>query len=268
MNSKIIHSVGIDIGTTTTQVIFSRLTLVDRAPASQVSHYEFVEREVIYESPVILTPITADGYVIPEQLHEFILEQFAQAGLELDDIETGAIIITGESSKAKNARESILNLAEQLGDFVVATAGPHLESVIAGRGSGAAEVASREHRCVMNVDIGGGTTNYVVFEGERVVDSACLNVGGHLIETDTEGRVSRIHAPARKIIQSLFGEDLSAAQLSKDHLRRVAACMADLIVSCIKGEPSELASYLLMTPCLASVAVDRLYISGGVGACY
>ena len=268
MKSKVINSVGIDIGTTTTQVIFSRLTLVDRAPASRVSHYEFVERELVYESEVISTPITTDGYVIPEQLRNFILQQFECAGLELSDIETGAIIITGETSKAKNAREAVLTLAEQLGDFVVATAGPHLESVIAGRGSGAAEVASRQHRRVMNIDIGGGTSNYVVFEGDRVLDTACLNVGGHLIETDQKGKVRRIHPPARKIIRSLFGEDITEKQLSTDHLRRVAACMADLIVSVINGEPSELACNLLMTPALAPASVERLYLSGGIGDCY
>ena len=268
MHSKTIHSVGIDIGTTTTQVIFSRLTLVNRAPASQVAHYEFVERELIYESPVAFTPIDTGGIIDPEQVRAFILEQFERAGLALDDIETGAIIITGETSKAHNAREAVLQLAEQLGDFVVATAGPHLESVIAGRGSGAAEVASREHSRVMNIDIGGGTSNYVVFNGDRVRDTACLNVGGRLIETDPGGVVTRIHPPARKLIQSLFGADLKPDQLSTDHLQRVAHCMADMLVSCMRGQPSELACHLLMTPALAPTAVDRVYLSGGVGACY
>ena len=268
MKSKVIHSVGIDIGTTTTQVIFSRLTLVNRAPASQVARYEFVERELIYESPVAFTPINTAGFIDPEQLHEFILEQFGRAGLALDDIETGAIIITGETSKAHNARESVLALAEQLGDFVVATAGPHLESVIAGRGSGAAEIARREHSRVMNIDIGGGTSNYVVFNGDRVCDTACLNVGGRLIETDSGGGATRIHPPARRLIRALFGEDLEADQLSADHLRRVATCMADLLVSCMRGEPTALACHLLMTPALAATSVEHVFISGGVGACY
>ncbi len=268
MHRKTIHSVGIDIGTTTTQVIFSRLTLVNRSPANQVSQYEFIDREVIYESPVTFTPINDSGFIQPEQLRQFILQQFDSAGLSVTEIETGAIIITGESSKAKNAREAVLDLSEQLGDFVVATAGPHLESVIAGRGSGAAELAQREHQRVMNIDVGGGTSNYAVFEGKRVMDTACLNVGGRLIETDHEGRVTRIHPPARKVIQEVFGQDLDKSQLSIDHLRRVAARMADLIVACAKGEPGSLASHLLMTPGLKPVAVDAVFLSGGVGACY
>ena len=268
MNRKTLNSVGIDIGTTTTQVIFSRLTLVNRASANQVARYEFVERELLYESPVSFTPIDADDYVHPDQLRAFILEQYAAAGLSLSDVETGAIIITGETSKAHNAREAVLALAEQLGDFVVASAGPHLESVIAGRGSGAAELALREHSRVMNIDIGGGTSNFVVFEGGRVRDTACLNVGGRLIETDPAGRVTRIHEPARRVILALFGQDLAAAQLDADHLRRITACMADLLVQCLKGEPGELACHLLMTPALQALAVDKVLLSGGVGACY
>jgi ethanolamine utilization protein EutA len=268
MNRKIIHSVGIDIGTTTTQVIFSCLTLVNRAPASQVSRYEFVERKIIYQSPVSLTPIDAADAIDPEALHRFILEQFASAGLAQDDIETGAIIITGETAKASNAREALLDLSQQLGDFVVATAGPHLESRIAGRGSGAAERARLRHQRVMNIDVGGGTSNYAVFMGDRVTDTACLNVGGRLIETDQQGRVLRIHAPARRIITSLFSEPLTESQISLDHLRRIAAKMADLIVRCARGEPDELASHLLMTPSLAPCRVDALSLSGGVGACY
>ena len=268
MNRKTIHSVGIDIGTTTTQVIFSRLTLVNRAPASQVSRYEFVEREIIYQSPVSLTPIDRTDAIDPEALRSFILEQFSSAGLALDDIETGAIIITGETAKAINAREALLDLSQQLGDFVVATAGPHLESRIAGRGSGAAERARMQHQRVMNIDIGGGTSNYAVFLGDRVVDTACLNIGGRLIETDQRGRVVRIHPPARRIVAALFGQQLAEDQLSADHLRRVAGKMADLIVRCARGEPDQLACELLMTPGLEPGAVDALSLSGGVGACY
>lgn len=142
MNRKTVHSVGIDIGTTTTQVIFSRLTMVNRAPVTQVPRYEFVEREIFFQSIVSRTPLQEDGTVDMPMLQRFIDEQFAAAGLTLSDIETGAIIITGETSKVINAKDTVLNLAERLGDFVVATAGPNLESVIAGKGSGAGNTRS------------------------------------------------------------------------------------------------------------------------------
>ncbi|MCB1675146.1 MAG: ethanolamine ammonia-lyase reactivating factor EutA [Halioglobus sp.] len=266
MNRKTVHSVGIDIGTTTTQVIFSRLTMVNRAPVTQVPRYEFVEREICFQSPVSRTPLTDDGQVDVRRIETFIDEQFVAAGLSLQDIETGAVIITGETSKALNARDAVMGLAERLGDFVVATAGPNLESVIAGHGSGAAEYARRHHALVLNVDIGGGTSNYAVFDSDKVIDTACLNVAGHLVETDNGGAVTKIHAPAAMIIEELFGESLPSAKLSIDHLERIAGRMAQLIVECVSGCHSPLCSRLLMTPALREHrAFDAVFFSGGVG---
>lgn len=269
MNRKTVHSVGIDIGTTTTQVIFSRLTMVNRAPVTQVPRYEFVEREICFQSPISRTPLTADGLVDVSSLQTFVDKQFVAADLSLEDIETGAIIITGETSKAKNARDSVMGLAERLGDFVVATAGPNLESVIAGRGSGAGDYAKRNHARVLNIDIGGGTSNYAVFEGGNVVATACLNVGGHLIETDTSGVVTTIHPPARIVIEELFGRPLQVEGLQRVQLEKIAKRMAELIVECISSCHSALCSRLLMTPELhGEEPFDAIFISGGVGDCY
>ena len=97
MDRKLIHSVGIDIGTTTTQVIFSNLTVVNRAPASQVPVYEFIEREIVYQSPVSFTPINREGTIDATRLQQFIEQQIEQAGLA-EKVETGAIIITDRKS--------------------------------------------------------------------------------------------------------------------------------------------------------------------------
>ncbi|MFB2706997.1 ethanolamine ammonia-lyase reactivating factor EutA [Marinobacter shengliensis] len=269
MNRKTVHSVGIDIGTTTTQVIFSRLTMVNRAPVTQVPRYEFVEREIFFQSPVSATPLQEDGTVNVPMLQRFIDEQFAAAGIALSDIETGAIIITGETSKVKNAKDTVMGLAERLGDFVVATAGPNLESVIAGRGSGAGDYSKRNHARVLNIDIGGGTSNYVVFNSGRVEDTACLNIGGNLVKTDPSGAVTKIREPARLVLESLFGEALPESRLSADKLKKVVDCMAQLVVDVILGNHSELAQKLMMTPYLKEAGeFDAVFISGGVGTSY
>lgn len=269
MNRKTVQSVGIDIGTTTTQVIFSRLTMVNRAPVTQVPRYEFVEREIFFQSPVRPTPLQEDGTVDVPMLQRFIDEQFAAADLTLSDIETGAIIITGETSKVKNAKDTVMGLADRLGDFVVATAGPNLESVIAGRGSGAGEYSKRNHARVLNIDIGGGTSNYVVFNSGRVEETACLNIGGNLIKTDRSGTATKIREPAKWIIESLFGEALPEARVSAGHLKKVVNCMAQLIVDVIVGNRSELCQKLMMTPYLKEPGeFDAVFISGGVGTSY
>ncbi|MBS1230048.1 MAG: eutA [Proteobacteria bacterium] len=267
MNTRRLLSVGIDVGTTTTQLIFSALEVTNRAPVNQVPRYEFTRREIIHQSPVIFTPFTAERSVDVAALLAFIDAQYAAAKMSRGQIESGAIIITGESSKTRNARATIMEVSDQLGDFVVATAGPHLEAIISARGSGAAEYSRANAAQVLNIDIGGGTSNYAVFAGGRAIDSACLNVGGHLIETDENGMVSRVHEPARLICHELFGPQ-DPQRLTLAQLDAVAARMAGLVVEVIAGTLSPLAQSLMMTSALREAyAFDAVFISGGVGAC-
>lgn len=267
MATTVIRSVGIDIGTTTTQVIFSRLELVNRAAVSQVPHYEFTKREILYQSPVIFTPIDFEGRIREEELLAFILEQYRVVGVTPEEIQSGAIIITGETSKARNARPAVLKLAETLGNFVVATAGPHLESIIAGHGSGASELSRLTIGRVLNIDIGGGTANYVLFEDGDVVDSACLNIGGRLLETDRQGHVIRAHAPGKLVCQTLFGNQ-DPLTLNRQQLGQITDLMADLLYQVTIGQPSVLVQQLLMTaPLPTSGLLTALTISGGVGTC-
>lgn len=267
-NVRRIHSIGIDLGTTTSQVIFSALEIVNTAGPTSVPHYEFSRRDILHVSPVLFTPFDAEGRIEIQQLDDFIRGQYRAAGLALNEVESGAVIITGETSKARNARETVMVLAEGLGDLVVATAGPHLESVIAGRGSGAAEYSKKNAARVLNIDVGGGTSNYAVFEGGRVADTACLNVGGHLLQTDMAGRVTVVHEPAATILRALPGARYEAATLDEGDVRRVAQRMAELIVEVALARPSELAGQLLMTePLRAAYRFDAVFISGGVGEC-
>ncbi|MCE0799549.1 ethanolamine ammonia-lyase reactivating factor EutA [Buttiauxella sp. S04-F03] len=267
MKIRELISVGIDVGTTTTQVIFSCLALVNRAAISQVPRYEFVKREITWQSPVFFTPVDVDGHLREDELLSLILAQYQAAGIAPETIDSGAIIITGETAKTRNARPAVMALAQRLGDFVVATAGPHLESVIAGYGSGAQALSQRQLNRVMNIDIGGGTANYVLFEGGKVVASACLNVGGRLFETDTQGNVTFLHRPGQWIADELFGEGKKT--LTPAQLETVADRMAQLLYEVIAGEISPLSQRLLMTDALpAGKPADVITLSGGVGECY
>lgn len=166
MNTRQLLSVGIDIGTTTTQVIFSRLELVNRAAVSQVPRYEFIKRDISWQSPVFFTPVDKQGGLKEAELKALILAQYQAAGIAPESVDSGAIIITGESAKTRNARPAVMALSQSLGDFVVASAGPHLESVIAGYGG--AQSLSEQRMCrVLNIDIGGGTSNYALFDAGK-----------------------------------------------------------------------------------------------------
>ena len=264
-------SVGIDIGTTTTQLIFSSLLVVNAAGPTQAPRYTIAEREVIYRGPVVFTPKkrgagNAEEVIDEAALAALVRSWYADAGIAGGDVQSGAVIITGESLKTANAKEAVLRLSDSLGDFVVATAGPHLESVIAGKGSGAAALSRENKSTVLNIDIGGGTSNYAVFRAGETVDTACLNVGGRLIETDAAGQVLRVHEPARHILADVFGR---ADYLPDAHeLPRVAERMADLIFDACRGMSCPLGKQLLQTlPLQSGQHFDAVMVSGGVGAC-
>ncbi|MTH45917.1 ethanolamine ammonia-lyase reactivating factor EutA [Intestinirhabdus alba] len=269
MNTRRLLSVGIDIGTTTTQVIFSRLELVNRAAVSQVPRYEFVKREISWQSPVFFTPVDREGGLREAELRALILAQYQAAGVAPEAVDSGAIIITGESAKTRNARPAVLALSQSLGDFVVASAGPHLESIIAGQGAGAQALSARRMCRVLNIDIGGGTANYALFEAGKIGGTACLNVGGRLLETDGQGRVVYAHPPGQTIVDEVFGPGTCARALSAGQLAQVARRMAGLIVEVIDGALSPLAQTLLQTaPLPAGAPPDAITLSGGVGECY
>ncbi|HHU8508370.1 TPA: ethanolamine ammonia-lyase reactivating factor EutA [Escherichia coli] len=244
MNTRQLLSVGIDIGTTTTQVIFSHLELVNRAAVSQVPRYEFIKREISWQSPVFFTPVDKQGGLKEAELKTLILEQYQAAGIAPESVDSGAIIITGESAKTRNARPAVMTLSQSLGDFVVASAGPHLESVIAGHGAGAQTLSEQRLCRVLNIDIGGGTANYALFDAGKISGTACLNVGGRLLETDSQGRVVYAHKPGQMIVDECFGAGTDARSLTG-------------------------AQALMQTGLLpVGVTPEIITLSGGVGECY
>lgn len=269
MKTRQLLSVGIDIGTTTTQVIFSRLELVNRAAVSQVPRYEFIKREISWQSPVFFTPVDKQGGLQEAELKALILAQYQAAGIAPESVDSGAVIITGESAKTRNARPAVMTLSQSLGDFVVASAGPHLESVIAGHGAGAQTLSEQRLCSVLNIDIGGGTSNYALFDAGKVSATACLNVGGRLLETNSQGRVAWAHQPGQQIVDAVFGAGTDARALTVAQLGLVAQRMADLIVEVIDGTLSPLAQALMQTGLLpADMQPDVITLSGGVGECY
>lgn len=266
MNTRQLLSVGIDIGTTTTQVIFSHLELVNRAAVSQVPRYEFIKREISWQSPVFFTPVDKQGGLKEAELKTLILEQYQAAGIAPESVDSGAIIITGESAKTRNARPAVMTLSQSLGDFVVASAGPHLESVIAGHGAGAQTLSEQRLCRVLNIDIGGGTANYALFDAGKISGTACLNVGGRLLETDSQGRVVYAHKPGQMIVDECFGAGTDARSLTGAQLVQVTRRMAELIVEVIDGTLSPLAQALMQTGLLpAGVTPEIITLSGGVG---
>ena len=185
-------SVGLDVGTTTTQLIVSKLKVENRASSFTVPQMQIAERQVLYRSPVYFTPLIGTDMVDGEGIRTIVEKEYAAAGITPETVDTGAVIITGETSRRENARAVLHALSDYAGDFVVATAGPELESVLAAKGAGADTLSVETGRSVLHMDIGGGTSNLALFEDGKLVATGCLNVGGRLLKLDKQERLSYI----------------------------------------------------------------------------
>ena len=209
-------SVGLDVGTTSTQMVVSRLSVENRAGAFAVPELDITGREILYRSPVYFTPLLGENRVDGEKIRQIVDSEYEKAGLRRENVDTGAIIITGETSRKENARAVLEALSDYAGEFVVATAGPDLESVLAAKGAGAVALSEKTGKRVLHMDIGGGTSNLAWIEDGRIVATGCLNVGGRLVKLDKQGRVTYLSS----VLDGLT--DLKIGDFAGEELKKIA----------------------------------------------
>ena len=162
----------------------------NRAGAFSVPELDITSRRIRYKSPVHFTPMLDENRVDAEGLRRLVEQEYEASGVSRQQVDTGAIIITGETSRKENARQVLNSLSDFAGEFVVATAGPHLESLLAAKGAGSLE-QSRDGP-LLHMDIGGGTSNLALLEDGKTLRTGCLNVGGRLLKFDGEGQVTYV----------------------------------------------------------------------------
>lgn len=208
-------SIGLDVGTTTTQLIVSELTVENRGNAFSVPEMVIGERKILYQSPVIFTPLIANERVDGEKIAEWVEAQYAAAGITKQQVDTGAVIITGETSRKENAREVLHHLAGFAGDFVVATAGPDLESSLSAKGAGAVDYAEKTGHTVLHMDIGGGTSNLSFIENGRITATGCLNVGGRLVKFAPSGEITYLSPVLDGLCDLRIGEKITENQIQQ-----------------------------------------------------
>lgn len=195
-------SVGIDLGTSTTQLVFSKLLIENVAGGFSVPRMVITKKEICYQSKIYFTPLLDDVTIDFSRIKDIVTQEYEKAGIQKEEIDTGAVIITGETARKENAREVVNALSGFAGDFVVATAGPDLESVISGKGAGCDEYARKHHLTAVNIDIGGGTSNLAVFCRGDAVDTGCLDIGGRLIRVEQKTHAITYIAPKlQQVIQ-------------------------------------------------------------------
>lgn len=258
-------TVGIDIGSSTSHLMFARVHLQRKAQLLS-SSYLVVDRKILWKSPILLTPFLPDNTIDAARLKGFIDGAYQAAGLEREAIDSGAVILTGEAIKRTNAQAIAQLFAAESGKFVCASAGHHLECTLAAHGSGAAAHSRLTHRTVLNVDLGGGTTKFALLQNGEVRATCAVAVGGRLMVQDADDKLTRLDESAQQTADSLgltlrLGEKPAPADMD-----RIIETLAEVVIACIRGEqPTGLAQTLLLTePLDLSVRPHLVTFSGGV----
>ena len=254
-------SVGVDIGSSTSHLVFSRL-LLERLD----NRYVVSKREIMHESEVLLTPYAADQAIDAAALRMFIDEQYDKAKVDPRAIDTGALILTGVAVRRSNARAIADLFAAQAGKFVSVSAGDALETTLAAFGSGAAARSIREANRVMNVDIGGGTSKIAVCVDGAVVDMTAIDVGARILSFDSGGRVTRIEEAGRRYAAAVGATLVIGQPLDSGVREQIVEHMADRLFETMSSASlgSATAELLRLAAMKNTQAPDVITFSGGV----
>ncbi len=247
-------SLGLDIGTTTTHLVISRLSMAENA--HHLGPAQIEGREVVYRGRIHRTPLVDASTVDADAVSALVHEEFARAGVSPADLLTGAVIITGETALKRNAEQVVRRLAGEASSFAAAVAGANQEAILAGRGSGAAEWSRRHRCCVLNIDIGGGTSNFAWFEGGKPVQASALRIGGrHLLKAEA-GWMPATHTAA-----AILGREAISKPAAERWLASCARALAHLAV----GRTDSLNQHTVITlPAEPPPVPQVLFLSGGV----
>lgn len=261
-------SVGIDIGTSTTSMVVSRLNVQNTASCFSVPRVAITGADIIYRSSILPTPQADGDRIDADAVAAFLAEEYRRAGITPEQVQTGAVIITGESSRKENAALVTQRMSSLAGEFVVATAGPDLESIIAAKGAGTAQY-SEEHACrAANLDVGGGTTNIALFHSGQLESKGCWDIGGRLVRV-AEGVVTYVSPRAAAVADSLGLSLHPGCRADVDQLRRLTDRMALLLAEAMGLAPETPLCRIVetgeATPMTLERRADCLSFSGGVG---
>ena len=254
-------SVGVDIGSSTSHLVFSRLELT-----LEGSRYRVTKRDVLNESEILLTPYVDDTRIDVEALEAFINQQYKNAKIRREDVDTGALILTGVAVRRRNARAIAELFAEEAGKFVAVSAGDGLEATMAAHGSGAVTHSAKTGGVVLSIDVGGGTSKFAVCNNGKVQEVSAVDIGARLLAFDSNGAIARIEEAGRKHAGwAGFGIELGQ-KVSEENLRKMVAGMVDKLLAMLKPNSltEDFKSLLRLPPLTFRGEIDCVMFSGGV----
>jgi len=262
-----ILSVGIDVGSSTSHLIFSKLALKRESSFFNMSNrFILVNREIIYEGNIIFTPLLDRFTIDIEAVIEFCQDEYKKAGMTPEMINTGAVIVTGETAKKQNAAEIVRRLSTESGRFVSASAGPNFESLLGAMGSGIVDLSREKQNTILNVDIGGGTSNLSISSKGDVVSTSCINVGGRLLGIDENFKIWRIDGPSEVVMEELNMNYKIDDIIPEEDVKIIAREYGKALFEVMRGPATNtIAKKLMMTEDIDfSIPIDEISFSGGV----
>jgi ethanolamine utilization protein EutA len=254
-------SVGVDIGSSTSHLVFSRLELT-----LEGSRYRVTKREILNESDILLTPYVDDTRIDVEALEAFINQQYKKAKIRREEVDTGALILTGVAVRRRNARAIGELFAQEAGKFVAVSAGDGLEATMAAHGSGAVAHSGKIGGVVLNIDIGGGTSKFAICSNGKVEEVSAMDIGARLLAFDQDGAIVRIEEAGRKhAAWAGFSVELGQ-KVAEEKLRAMTSGMIDKLFAMLKPQTftEDIKSLLRLPPLSYKGEIDCVMFSGGV----
>ena len=268
-NKDAVTMIGLDFGSTTSSAIVAR-AMVARSSAS--GRMTFGVPEIRYRSEPVFTPFT-NGQIDEVTLQKYLDQWLLEGDVIPAQLFSGGAIITGLATEAQNAARIASLVKKRVGEAIIATASdPCLESWLAFMGSCSALSRCNPDRPIINLDIGGGTTNPALGKGGNVLATGCYFIGARhfqfvpgsytLTSTSAYGQMLMTHLG----IQKNVGEALSTAE--RDAILDFYIAMLQSIISgkATSGKDNTTASHT-QVPLSADINNPEPVVtfSGGVG---
>ncbi|MHA2095627.1 MAG: ethanolamine ammonia-lyase reactivating factor EutA, partial [Candidatus Hodarchaeales archaeon] len=234
---KRMNSVGIDVGTSTSHLVFSELIL-KKDPSSKTEKFYVAERIIKHRGDIFFTPLLPTNEIDIDRLLPTLLEEYQKADIDPATIDSGAVIITGESAKRNNAEKIVSFLAKEaeLGNFIASTAGPNFESMISAYGSGAVTFSATHNRKIIHSDVGGGTSNIAVIDNGIITATACINIGGRLLAFNNHNEIIRLEPAGILVLKACNLPQRSGDKLTKEEKILVSQKLANSLLEVLQGQ--------------------------------
>ena len=264
-----VRLLGLDFGSTTSSAMMASARISVSSPTGRM---EFGSPTELYRSEPVFTPFDQEDLDI-ERLEELIDGWLAESGLSVDDVFAGGAITTGLAAQGGNAAELTALVERKIGEAVIATADdPALESWLAFMGSAGSLSRGLPDRSVLNLDIGGGTTNPALGIGGNVSATGCHFVGARHFRFEPGGLcLTGLSSFARAILDHLRIERGVGDELTDSELESILDFYTDALEALVAGDRTFFADGLgqlhEQLPFLLpkGVAGPVVVFSGGVG---